>query len=538
MGILRSIAQGARESRASGSPWVDAWLSGETWTPPSSSGQRVNQDTALGYPAVWRAVSLVSNSVAKVPLPVYRYEDDTGKKVEAPEHPAYRLLMYEPNQFQTAFYSKRDVMRDALLNGNGYWHVQRGQSGKPKELLPLQSHRIRPVQYRRPDDSRWSLIYIYTATNGEKWRIPYENMIHIRGMGNHLQGYSLVERAKECLGLGLAAQKYGAVYFRDSAAPNVVFHTQGDVPDEEKRAIIDAWEKRHAGADKAFRTAVVDKGMEVDSFPVSNDDAQFLETRQHGDMEVANLFNIPASKITSQDTESYNTLEQRNQEYRDDGIDPWLVGLESECRSKLLTVPQKDRRTHTIEARREALIQVDMQSKAEYKRVKRESGALTADEWRADDGQNPLPNGQGENILTPKNMILRDMDGNVLSEPEAEPSANALRAAQDTIEETLGRMCRRLAVNAERAQKKGDIEQFCESMEREHREVIEDALDAPLRTLNSMLGEPHDRDDVVDCLFAAAREALPDQTDNFCDRFPRDFSRKLLEGRDANAKSE
>jgi phage portal protein BeeE len=63
----------------------------------SQAGVRVTQKRALGYPAVWRAVNLISGDVGKMPMFVYKLSGE-NKDVDR-AHPAYRLLRYKANEF-------------------------------------------------------------------------------------------------------------------------------------------------------------------------------------------------------------------------------------------------------------------------------------------------------------------------------------------------------------------------------------------------------------------------------------------------------
>ena len=46
--------------------------------------------------AVYACVRILSESIAGLPLHMYRYEED-GSKIKAVEHPLYHLLHDEPN---------------------------------------------------------------------------------------------------------------------------------------------------------------------------------------------------------------------------------------------------------------------------------------------------------------------------------------------------------------------------------------------------------------------------------------------------------
>jgi HK97 family phage portal protein len=179
----------------------------------SQSGVRVNRKRALGYPAVWRAVSLISGDVAKLPLAVYTQH---GRNREpAKDHPAYRLLLRKPNDAMTAFVFKQTLLAHVLLNGNGYAYIDRDGASRPMAMLSLIPECVDPV---RRDGRLW---YLYrTPDTGELRKLPAEDVLHLRGLGyDGLKGYPVLHVHADSIGAALAARDFSARYFRNNARP-------------------------------------------------------------------------------------------------------------------------------------------------------------------------------------------------------------------------------------------------------------------------------------------------------------------------------
>src|SRR5579859_7538974 len=88
-----------RRSLADPQPWVIQMLGRGSQT---SSGAWVNPDTALRFTAVFAAVRIIAESIATMPLNVYRQLDSGGKRIAA-DFPLYSLLHDLPNESQTSF---------------------------------------------------------------------------------------------------------------------------------------------------------------------------------------------------------------------------------------------------------------------------------------------------------------------------------------------------------------------------------------------------------------------------------------------------
>ncbi len=451
-----SIIQAVVEGRGTLKFPDDDFFEGITGGSMTKTGVRINEKTALGYAPVFRAVSLVSGDVAKLPLLVYEREGQ-GKK-RAVKHPAYKLLKSRPNEFMTFFDFKKFVQASASLKGNGYAAIERRGDGAPTALLPLDAANVTPV---RRDGQLWYMVTV----NGEIRKLRPENVLHIRGLGDQLVGYPVLALARESLGLGIAARNYGARFFSNDAHPGFVLEHPGSLSDKALEHLRTEWNKIHEGFEKSHRLSILEEGMKVNTFSMDHDAAQFLQTREFEIREVANWFLIPPHKIGDTTKASYNSLEQENQSYLDNGLDPWLVNWEAECTQKLLTGPQKDRDTHVVEFVRAALVRADLQKRGLYYKTGINNSWLNADEIRAFENMNPLPDGAGQTFWMPLNMM---------------PITRMRSAHTKILEDAIARMVKRLNVHGEKARKKGELSEWMETGIGAHRAIIEKALSSVL----------------------------------------------------------
>ncbi len=356
---------------------------------PSSSGYPVSLDTVLGYPAVWRAVNLISKDLAKLPLVVYRKQKNG--KTPAVEHPSYTLLRYKPNPYHTAFVFKTLMQTRALLYGNAYAYIYRNADGTPYELLPLSPEDTFPVR------ENGVLLYV-TQIKGnefefEQRKLPAMDVLHVRGVGDELRGYSLFDKARESLGLGLAMQRFQAVQFKNAARPSVVLEHPAILSEIAKKTLREQWERMHSGLDNAHRIAVLSEGMKLHAFSYTSKDVELIESRHFEVRQVANWFGIPPSKLADKSSVSYNSLEMENQAYLDEGISPWSVAWEEECWNKLLSEDEKAMDSHVIEMNLNALIRANMEARYRSYKIGQEMGVFSSNDIRNQEGFNAIENG-------------------------------------------------------------------------------------------------------------------------------------------------
>lgn len=483
----------------------DDWLVEALGGGESSSGIKINREVATTYAAVWRAINLISGDVGKMPLHLWERQQ-TGK-VRAVNHPAYVLIKRKPNPEQTIFEFVRLLQVHASLTGSGYGYVIREPNGDPLELWPLAPELVNPV---RENGRLW---YVYQPPTGEARALDQANVIHIRGFGyDALNAYSFLDKATETLGYGLAMRKYGSIFFKGSARPPVVleYGGPGTLSKEKKQIIANDWNGMHQGLEKAHRTAILDGGLKATILPINARHAQLIESRQFEIREIANWFNLPPHKLGDPTRTSFKSLEQENQSYLDQTLDPWLTMWEQELSDKLLTDAEKTRDSHFFEFLRDSVVNIDIQTRTSTLIDQVNNGLLSLDEARAIENRPPLPNGLGASFRIPLNL------GVIGEKPEEAPKdvdSNGDRSmitvrkdsVVDSITAVLGRMNARIALAAARAAKHPDrfVQWIDGQLEQDHRHVVEDNLRPAIALLDEWRS-PFD----VDWYFKAIRMEL------------------------------
>ncbi len=361
------------------------------------TGQRVTPQRALAASAWWRAVALISETMARMPLQVLKGAPP-GMRPD-PSHPAYALLFRRPNEAQTPFVFKAKLYHDARTRGNGYAYVVRDGAGRPLELLPLDPDRTEPAREGgRP-------LYLHQLKSNEWRRLRAEDVIHVMGPSlDGISGMDLVAVAKQALGLGLGMQDYASTFFRNSAKPSVVIQVPGKIKPEAAKNLRESWERIHAGIENAHRTAVLEEGATVKEMTINARDAQMLESRQFSLIEIANFTGVPPHKLGSAVNVSYKSLEQENQGFLEDCIDGWAVRGEEQFAAKLLSAKEQQEGTHAVQFDRSRLVIPDEATKADCATKLISVGVWCPDEGRAYRGMDPRPDGLGGVYYHPANL--------------------------------------------------------------------------------------------------------------------------------------
>lgn len=363
----------------------------------TTSGKPVNERTAMQTTAVYACVRILAEAVASLPLHVYEYQDDGGKKL-VHDHPLYYLLHDEPNPEMTSFVFRETLMSHLLIWGNAYAQIIRDGTGRVLGLYPLLPDKM-DVQR----DDRGNIYYIYSRNSDENpmfkeygdIRLKAEDVLHIPGLGfDGLIGYSPIAMAKNAVGMTLACEEYGASFFANGANPGGVLEHPGVLKDPSK--VRESWNSVYRGVNNAHKIAVLEEGMKYQQIGIPPEEAQFLETRKFQINEIARLYRIPPHMVGDLDKSSFSNIEQQSLEFVKYTLDPWVIRWEQSLQRSLLLPGEKGK--YFIKLNVDGLLRGDYQSRMNGYAVGRQNGWFSANDIREMENMNPIPDEQGGNL--------------------------------------------------------------------------------------------------------------------------------------------
>ena len=99
------------------------------------SGANVNEATALTISTVYACTYKIASTLASLNLDIY---ERNGRNIDvANVHPAFDVIKYKPNEYQTAFEFWETIISHAVLNGCGYALIERDARGYATQLICL-----------------------------------------------------------------------------------------------------------------------------------------------------------------------------------------------------------------------------------------------------------------------------------------------------------------------------------------------------------------------------------------------------------------
>ena len=407
MNIVSALL-GRSERRALSLADMDAFMDRQMSGPLSATGLAIYPDTALTSAVVYACVNVLAQTIAALPLPVYRRLPNGGKE-RAPEHRLYPILHDLPNPEMTSFELRMALVGHQALWGNAYAEIERSDAGI-NALWPLRPDRMTPGR-----DETGALVYNYRLPNGQPKVFQFVQIMHWRALsGNGIVGYSPIAQAAESVGLDLATRQYGARFFGNDSRPGGFLTHPKTLSDAAATRIAARWEQGHRGLSNAQRVAVLEEGITWTQVGIPPEEAQFLETRRYGRSEIAGLYRVPLHMINDLERATFSNVEHLSLEFAKFTLTPWLVQIEQAIQRDLFAISD-GKRTCFAEHLMDGLLRGDIQSRYAAYNTAHMGGWMNADEIRERENMNQLPGGAGAHYWMPLNMQTVDQ---ALEEPE------------------------------------------------------------------------------------------------------------------------
>lgn len=357
-----------------------------------AAGVPVSEDSAMALTYVYACIRVLSETVGHLPLNVYR-RTATGRE-EDDQHPLWNLLHNEPNPWMSSQVWRETLMGHASSRGNAYSWIERGRDGQVVALWPLHPDRT------HPEIVNGTLVYRSTLPDSsQQTTFAAIDVLHIPALApDGIKGYSPIQVAKQAVGLGLAAQEFGARFFGNGANPRMVIRHPGKVSDPEKYR--ETFDKQFAGVRDSHGTVVLTGGAEMDTITIPPEDAQFLETRQFNRTEIAGIFRVPPDMIGDLSRSTFSNAEQMDLKFAKHTIAPWCTKWEAEINRKLLAGPRN--RKHFAKMNMNALMRGDTQTRGQWYHFALADGWMSRNEVRR---KEDLPTEDGlDEFLAPMNF--------------------------------------------------------------------------------------------------------------------------------------
>ncbi len=414
------LAAAGRALRSNPSTLADPepWLR-ELFAGPTASGVSVTESSAMRLAAHFSCVSLTSRVIGSFPVHIHERLPG-GRNRIATDHPVYRLLHDQPNPEMTAFGLKETMQANLSNAGKAFAEIVWGRDGYPKELWPIPPQLVTPR--RKPDGKLEYLV------NGES--LPSWKVLHIPGLGfDGVNSFSPVGLFRQAIGLGLAAEEYGARFFGQGTNIGGFIEYPKNLSEDAYKRLKGSMEEKYRGLQKSHGTIILEEGGKYTKIGMSMEDAQFIETQKLNRSTIAMIHGIPPHLIGDLEKATFSNIEHQGIEAVVYLFRPWAVRWEQALTARLFT--RKEQERFYIRFNLDGLLRGDTKARYDAYAVGRQWGWLNVDDIRCLEDMDPLPDEKGQVYLQPLNMVPATKDARaqltqivqaVLEEARTEPA--------------------------------------------------------------------------------------------------------------------
>jgi HK97 family phage portal protein len=354
---------------------------------------------AMRLSAVYRAVELISDSVAMLPIFV-QFEDKDGFKTRYNEHSANKLLNNQPNQLMTRYQFIKLLMIDVMLRGNGFAYIHRDDIGNATELVYLRPDTV-TIDY---NELTRELKYRCNTIQGV---IEPCNMIHLlKYSTDGVNGVSILQNAKNTLALSNDTEKQAHNFFKSGCALSGILKVQGQLSDTQKQQIKSSWNSTYNGENGGL--AVIQGNMDYQPISINAADSQLLETRLFNISDIARFFSISPVLLGDLSKSSYSTLEQSQLQFLSQTLQPYITMIEQELSRKIFRPSELNLSVNVDE---KALIMTDKAALASYYVQMLQNGLMTSNEIRKELGLSSI---EGGDVTVMQAQYLQQQNNNMV----------------------------------------------------------------------------------------------------------------------------
>ncbi|MBM2769915.1 phage portal protein [Burkholderia anthina] len=391
MFFSRQLLSNLGQTQMGSGGWVSALLGSAR----SESGQVVTPASALSLTVLQNCVTLLSESIAQLPIELYERSGDDRKP--AADHPLYSILKYEPNPWQTPFEYQDQSQVAVGLRGNSYSFIDRDQDGVIRGLYPLDNEAVTVMKGS-------DLMPVYRVYGADP--MPQRLVHHVRWMSiNGYTGLSPVMLHANAIGHAQAIQQYAGKSFMNGTALSGVIERPTDAPALKDQAsvdrITDGWNAKFGGSGNAKKVALLQEGMTFKPLSMTNVDAALIDALRLSSLDIARIYKIPAHMVNELERATFSNIEHQSLQFVIYTLLPWVKRHE-QAKTRDLLLPS-ERKQYFIEYNLSGLLRGDQASRYAAYAVGRQWGWLSINDIRRLENMPPVKG--GDIYLSPMNMV-------------------------------------------------------------------------------------------------------------------------------------
>lgn len=256
-------------------PMTDALLSA------LMNGETITREKALTLPAVSGAVDLICNTVACMPVKLYKYKKGQVEEVEGDNRVA--LLNGDTGDTLDAFQFKKAMVEDYLLGKGGYAYIERDRNDVVA-LRYVEEIYITILKNFKPIYKDYQIL-----VEGEAY-YPYDFIKLLRNTKDGASGVGLTVEVSKALETAYQTLLYQLGMVKSGGNKKGFLKSQRKLGQDEIDVLKKAWRRLYANNEE--NVVVLNNGLEFQEASNSSVEMQLNESKRTLQDEINHLFHI------------------------------------------------------------------------------------------------------------------------------------------------------------------------------------------------------------------------------------------------------
>ena len=367
-------------------------------------GETVTNQSALNITALYAGIRIRSENIASFPKSVKMKTPDGW--VDAPDHPAYKLINQRPNPYTNKFdfWNCINTWLDGW--GNAY-AIIKWRGGEPEAL-----YQVHPacVRVQVINDKKWYAVRV--TDQGLSWLsgvYPDYQMLHFMLLTtNGIKGENPIIRNASALGKNVATERFASEFYEKGGNIKAVMETEGHMGDDDYNAFM----RHFHESSRNYDTPLLEYGIKYKQLSVDPVAAQLIQSETLSIQDIARILNLPPHLLGELSHATYSNIEEQNIQFVQLSLRPTVKRLEDELENKLLI--GDDINNYSIKFNLDGLLRGNTKDRAAFYHNAILDGYMSRNEVRELEG---LVNLDGLDILLyPQNesLVSADAEANEL----------------------------------------------------------------------------------------------------------------------------
>ena len=379
----------------------------------------INTEKALNIATVLACIELIANTVAMIPLKLYREEN--GKVEEVIDDYRIKLLNDETGDTLNAFEFWKATIYDYFLDGNSYSYINKQRN----KIVSIHNVEPKEVNVHKNIDPIFKSYDIWV--NGEKY-YPHNFFKLLRNSSDGAEGKGIIKTSPLLL----------SVVYNSLNYENILSKTGGNKKgfiESENKLVKDAIDKlkeqwRNMYSNNSENCVVLNKGLKFKESSATPTEMQINENKTSNAEEICKIFNVPPSiiggdgKANKEDYEKFIKL----------AILPILHAIESASNRDLLL--EKEKGSYFFAHDTKEVLKGDIEKRYKAYEIGIKNKILTINEARYEENKPPIEAFNNKVVLG-LNDVIYDTETGEIYTPNTNKTTNinSLKGGEETNED-------------------------------------------------------------------------------------------------------